>query len=238
MSLWNGFEEKKFYFEGRRGRVILPRRSCGVLAIKTEYWGAFPQTEIRLLEEGFTLAFLKNDDRWGRDEDIHRKARFVKYLQKRYGLRGKCVPIGMSCGGLIAVNFASRHPELVGCLYLDAPVMNFMSCPLGSGVGDPLAETNDEILNALSMSISQLICYRDMPMDRIPALLKHRIPVALVAGDSDTVVPFTENGILLKEAYEKTDIPFFFAIKPGCGHHPHGLEDPTPAVEFIKEQMK
>ena len=234
-----GYPSKPFIYEGREAIIVYPVEGTenGYLAVKTEYWGAFPHTEECLLREGFVVADLSNEDRWGRDEEIHRKARYVRYLQKRFALHEKCVPVGMSCGGLIGVNFTARHPELVGCLYVDAPVMNFVSCPMGCGVGDPLDPTNDEILNALKMDISRLICYRDMPMDRIPALIEHRIPLALVAGDSDPIVPFTENGILLKEAYEKTELPFFFRLKPGCAHHPHGLEDPAPLVEFILQQF-
>ena len=42
-----------------------------------------------------------------------------------------------------------------------------------------------------------------------------------------------ENGLLLQEAYEAAGLPLAVFIKPGCDHHPHGLADPTPVVEFI-----
>ena len=70
-----------------------------------------------------------------------------------------------------------------------------MSCPCGFGIGNPLSQDNSEILNALGMkSISELLAYRDMPLDKLGALVDHRIPVVLVAGDSDQVVPYCENG--------------------------------------------
>lgn len=237
---WNGFECREFLFEGHKARVILPHikseKPC--LFIKTEYADAFPATEIMLLERGFYGAFIENDNRWGTNPDLERKARFVQALTAEYGLAPKCVPVGMSCGGLIAVKFAARFPELVSCLYLDAPVMNYMSCPCGFGVGNSLADNNREILDALGMSsISELICYREMPMDMLPQLVQSRIPAVLIAGDSDTVVPYTENGILLERAYRLNQIPLFHAIKPGCDHHPHGLEDPTPVVEFIMNHI-
>ena len=46
----------------------------------------------------------------------------------------------MSCGGLCAINFAAKYPDLVSVLYLDAPVVNLLSCPMGFGVGEPLGE--------------------------------------------------------------------------------------------------
>jgi len=50
------------------------------------------------------------------------------------------------------------------------------------------------------------------------------------------VVPYCENGVFLQRAYEKAGLNLEVYIKPGCDHHPHGLEDPTPVVEFILRQ--
>jgi len=83
------------------------------------------------------------------------------------------------------------------------------------------------------MTLADLISYREHPLDYIPKLVQHRIPVVLVSGDSDTVVNFEENGLFLKEAYEKEGIPLEVYIKEGADHHPHGLSDNSPIVEFI-----
>ena len=47
------------------------------------------------------------------------------------------------------------------------------------------------------MTLSELICYRNHPIDVADRLIKAKIPVFLVCGDSDTVVPYCENGELL-----------------------------------------
>lgn len=238
---WHDFICEKFVFEEHEAIVVLPREEDNIrrLAVKTEYWHAFHEAaEIELANRGFTLCYIKNDNRWGTDEDLDRKARFVRHVQNKYELSDTCVPIGMSCGGLIAVKFAARYPELVSCLYLDAPVVNYMSCPCGFGIRT--AEGSfDEILKALGMdSISQLLSYRDMPLDRIPDLVAHRIPIIMVAGDSDNVVPYVENGILIEQAYKNAGLPIEVYMKPGCGHHPHGLENNKPVVEFIMKYSK
>ncbi len=239
--LWNGFECVEFEFEGHEARVVIPVKQVvrPFLAIKTEYWNAFPETEIRLLEEGFYLCYIKNDNRWGTDTDLDRKARFVEYVTEKYSLDNKCIPVGMSCGGLIAVKFAARYPQLVSCIYIDAPVINYMSCPCGFGIGERSDDENfSEILGALGMNgISELICYRDMPQDKIPQLIENKIPVVMVSGDSDTIVPYTENGILLEKAYKENGIDFELFMKPGCNHHPHGLENPQAIVDFIKNHL-
>lgn len=244
-ELWNGFAIKNLEFEGKEAFVVFPEEGTanGKLALKTEYWGAFPEAvELPLLRKGFHLCFIRNDNRWASEDQLERKARFVKYVAKEYGLSEKTVPVGMSCGGLIAVKFAAKYPEFVSCLYIDAPVINYMSCPCGFGSGDALVgEGYDgirEVLDALHMdSVSELLSYREMPLDKIPTLLENKIPVVMVAGGSDPVVPYHENGINVQKAYENSDVPFVFYMKPECAHHPHGLEDPTPVVEFVLKHI-
>lgn len=239
-GLWNGFAYEKFIFEEHEAIVAFPEKGTenGQLAVKTEYWDAFPHAaEVELLRQGFHLCYIRNDNRWGMNDDLDRKARFVRWVQEKFGLGTKCVPVGMSCGGLIAIKFAARYPELMACLYLDAPVLNYMSCPCGFGVGIPLP--NDpigEILGALQLdSISELLMYREMPMDQLPRLIETQIPVVMVAGDSDRYVPYCENGIALERAYRAAGVPLEVYMKPGCDHHPHGLEDPTPVIQFIQK---
>lgn len=233
---WNGFACEEFEFEGYPAEVIIPDKKIPspVLLVKTEYFGAFPETEISLLEKGYYLGFIKNKNRWGTDDDIDRKARFIKFVTGKYGLKEKCVPVGMSCGGLIAVKLAAKYPELIACLYLDAPVVNYMSCPCGFGAGNPLNADFSEIMNALSIgSIGELLAYRDMPLDKIHLLIENRIPVVMAAGDSDDTVPYDENGIFIEKAYRDSGIDFTLFLKPGCNHHPHGLDDPKPLTDFI-----
>lgn len=238
-EIWFGFSCEEFEFEGKAATVVFPKVGTGNgrLALKTEYRDAFPEAaEIPLLERGFHICFLQNDNRWGVNADLDRKARFVRFVQERYHLNDRVVPLGMSCGGLIAIKFAAKYPQLVSCLYLDAPVLNYLSCPCGFGKAEALGNGAGipEILNALGMeSISELLGYREMPLDMVPKLVEKKIPVVLVVGGEDKSVPYCENGQLLAEAYRKAGVELEVYIKPNCDHHPHGLEDPTPVVEFI-----
>lgn len=234
---WNGYVCRRLVFEGHEAIIVNPEeeKSNGFLAVKTEYWDAFPEAvELPLLEKGFHLCFINNENRWGINEDLDRKARFIRWVQAEYNLEQGCVFVGMSCGGLISIKLAARYPELAGCLYLDAPVVNYMSCPCGFGIGNPLGDDNEEILNALGLSnISELLAYRDMPLDRIEDLVRYRIPIVMVAGDSDHTVPYVENGILVQRAYKDAGLDIEVYIEPGKDHHPHGLKNPAPVVDFI-----
>lgn len=118
---------------------------------------------------------IKNDNRFGLDEDLDRKARFIRYVQYEYGLKNKSILVGLSCGGMIAIKLAARYPKLIKCLYLDAPVVNYMSWPCGFGIGKVSSGNHTEILNALGLqSISQLIACRDMPLDRLQLLVENK----------------------------------------------------------------
>jgi len=234
---WMGYHCQKLQFENHEAIIVYPEEGTanGCLAVKTEYWGAFPKAiEIPLLEKGFHLCYIKNDNRFGIDADLDRKARFIRYVQAEYGLKNKCVAVGMSCGGMIAIKMAARYPELIECLYLDAPVVNYMSWPCGFGIGKTGIGDFSEILNALGLkSISELIACRDMPLDRLPMLVEHKIPVVMVSGDSDQTVPYCENGVFLEKAYKEAGVEIEVYIKPGGDHHPHGLTDPQVVLDFI-----
>lgn len=237
-STWNGYRRIDFLFEGRECILVFPKcaNENRNWLFKTEYFDAFPTFEVEMLACGWHLAYIKNVTRWCIDEDIDLKERFAQFLCAEYSLYPKCVPVGMSCGGMIAVKFAAKYPHRVSALYLDAPVMNLLSCPAGIGVAEQLFL--DEFTNATGMTLSELISYRENPIDKMPAVLKNDIPVVLVYGDSDTVVPYCENGMLLEKYYKENGGILLAIGKRGCGHHPHGLDDNTPIIEFVKMHSK
>ena len=207
----DGYRVDRFEFEGHLARVVHPKEgtTLGRLGFKTEYWNAFPYgMQVPLLEKGFHLCFVEKSNRWGTEDMLALQERFMTYVTETYGLS----------------------------LYLDNPVLNYLSCPCGFGKAQVLDDGDaiPEILNALGYeSISQLICCRDMPMDHLPKLIEHKIPAVLVAGLKDDIAPYEENGILLQQAYEKAGLDLLLCLKPEDGHHPHGLDDPKAAVEFI-----
>ena len=235
VSNWNGFERLDFEFMGREALLIKPSKpDVGKhYMIKTEYFGAFPEAEIAMLHRGWHLAYIKNLNRWGVIEDQDTRAEFCKFLTEEFGLASKCIPVGMSCGGLHAVCFAARHPELISALYLDAPVMNMLSCPMGFGDAVFNQGMLDEVCAAYGVTPTDMLSFRMHPIDRMGVLMEHRIPVIMVAGDADDVVPYHENGALLEAAYRRHGLEIEVYIKPGCGHHPHGLADPSPIVNFM-----
>ena len=238
-ELWNGFRTEEFLFEEKPARVIFPEEgtSVGRLAFKTLYRDAFPQAvELDLVKRGFHVAFITNDHRWGAEKDLDRQARFARFVTEKYELQKRVVPIGMSAGGLLAILLAAKYPEMISCLYLDAPVLDYLSCP--GCYGDAKRENPQEVLEEVyraipPKNISQLIGYRGAPLDKLPVLVRHKIPVVMVVGMADLLVPYHENGQYLQQAYEAAGVDIQCHFKPECGHHPHGLENNEQVIQFI-----
>lgn len=234
-SIWNGFRLIDFSFEGMEAILVFPNKANEHKnwLLKTEYFGAFPDFEVEMLRRGWHLAYVKNVTRWCLDEDLDRKRRFCEYLSNEYGLYEKCVPVGMSCGGLVASKFAAKYPEYVSALYLDAPVLNLLSCPAGLGKADN--NMFPEFVEATGITLTQLLSYREHPIDQMHLLLEHHIPVMMVYGDSDLSVPYDENGAILEQYYRENGGMIIVIGKENCGHHPHGLTDNTPIMDFVNK---
>lgn len=237
-SEWQGYRRLDFTFEGRAAIVICPHTPTEdkKWLFKTEYFGKFPDFELEMLARGYHVVHVKNITRWCLPEDTDVKAKFAEFLISELGLKPTCVPVGMSCGGMQAVYFAAKYPQYVSALYIDAPVLNLLSCPCGVGLATQ--KLYEEFTNATGMTPSMLINYRNHPIDHVGELLDNNMPIFLVCGDSDTVVPYEENGKELLRMYRERGGIIEVVVKPGCEHHPHGLEDNTPIINFVQKYYK
>ena len=236
----DGFKRIDFVFQGREAIIIFPntKEYKKDWMLKTEYFNAFSdRIEKEMLEKGYVLAYVKNLNRWGVDEDQRVKRDFVDFMHEKYGLRRKCICIGMSCGGYHAVSFASRYPTYVSVLYLDAPLLSF------DGWHDSFPEESrqgwrmEQMLAYGFTDKSELFVYNDCPIKRLKTLTDNKIPVALVYGGSDLCVDPKKNAEPLIAYYKLQSAPIKVWCKPDCDHHPHGLEDSGEVIEFIEKYL-
>ena len=236
-SSWNGFRRLDFEFEGYPALIILPRtpHPARRLAMKMEYFGAFPATEIAMLEAGYHLCYLKNRSRWGTDDDCERKKKLIDLLADEFGTARRIVTVGMSCGGFHSVSFASRYPEYVSFLYLDAPLLSFFSTAPHRHAHETMEVRWPEVQKAWGFATyAEAYSYNDQPIHRLATLTENALPVGLVYGTSDEVVPAVENAEILLEYYHSKGTPIRAWRRPSYGHHPHGLEDPRELIEYIE----
>ncbi len=235
-----GFENftcKELIFAERRAVIICPNCTPnGKMILKTEYVDAFPTFDIAMLERGYHIIHVFQRTRWAPDEEIQILADFVRFCAKELGTSPRCILEGMSCGGLQAARFAELYPELVAVLYLDAPVMNILSMVgLGECKGDFIESFWREIVATYGVSRSTIVNFRKSPIDNMEPLIANNIPVLILYGNADNVVIYEENGKVLEEYYKAHNGKIKVIAKSMCGHHPHGLDDPTPIIDFIEE---
>lgn len=241
---YHGHPVETVVINGREAGIVRPKEGTanGKWLLKTEYFTAFPQAELMLLEKGYHIAHSYTKTRWFVEEDNKAKADLAEYMHNELGLSRRCAIVGMSCGGMQGIYFGAEYPEYVSCMYLDAPVVNLLSIPCGFGktkdcpYNEPMLR---ELLSGKGMTFEDLLVYREHPYDYIPKLVSHKIPLILVSGDADQTVCYEENGIYLQKAYEEAGLPLEVHIKPGGDHHPHGIPDNNAAiVDFILKYDK
>jgi pimeloyl-ACP methyl ester carboxylesterase len=85
---------------------------------------------------------------------------------------------------------------------------------------------------------AEAIAYKLNPIDHLQPLADAKVPILIVYGDSDQVVPHRENSEVVFDRSKALGGPAERVVKPGGGLHPHGLEDPAPIVEFFERVRK
>jgi alpha-beta hydrolase superfamily lysophospholipase len=88
-------------------------------------------------------------------------------------------------------------------------------------------------LKLYGLTEEEALKFTGNPVDALEPLADQKVPILSICGDSDDAVPYQENTSILAERYKKMDGPIEVILKPGIGHHPHSLKDPTRIVDFI-----
>ncbi len=201
---------------------------------RTMFWGAFPEADVALLGRGYHVAFMDVGNTFGCPDAMKHFDAFYALLTSRYGFSTRPALEGLSRGGLYAYRWAYVNTDKVGCIYGDAPVCDMKSWPGGKGKGKGGPEDWQAAIHAYHFADEQeMMAFTGNPIDILAPIAAAHIPIIHVVGDSDTTVPQSENTDIVRDRYLKLGGEFVLIVKQGCGHHPHGLTDPTPVVNFI-----
>jgi pimeloyl-ACP methyl ester carboxylesterase len=233
-STWNGFDRYDFKFDGRDALVVVPEKAADgrPWVWRARFFADPPEVDIELLKNGFHVAYIDLPGFFGSPTAVAIWDRFYKYLTETYNFSGKVALEGTSRGGLFVFNWAARNPGKVSCIYADAPVCDIKSWPAGKlkGEGNPKEWAN--LLKAYNMTEEEALKARCNPIDHLEPLAKEKIPLLHVVGDADIYVPVSENTAIVEQKYIKLGGQIEVIHKPGVGHE-HGLDDPSPIVDFI-----
>jgi hypothetical protein len=210
------------------------------------FWGMkgaaverFTLADLELLEQGFHVVVAPGDVS-GHPSGNKKIDAAYDLLTQTHGFSKTLSMASMSRETLALFRWASANPEKVESIYVDNGVCNLKSWPggklvPGSGSNGSGSKKSWALLKETYgfSSDEEALAAKVSPIDLLEPLAKAGVPVLMGCGTRDGTVPYEENGAIMKERYEELggSIAIIFEDKD---HHPHGLANPAPVVEFVK----
>jgi len=235
-SRWFGFERYDFEVDGKPALIVAPKVEAPgrPWVWHGEFFGHKPEPDLALLGRGFHVVYMSVPDLLGSPKAVAHWNQFYRELTGTYGFSEKAALVGLSRGGLYVYNWAMANPGRVACIYGDAPVCDFRSWPGGFGKGKRSDHDWELVLKEYNFhSDAEARAYGKNPVGNLAPLAAAKVPLLHVYGDADEVVPWEENTGTVAERYRKLGGQITLISKSGGKHHPHGLDDSTPIVDFI-----
>lgn len=234
---WNGFERCNFRIAGCDAWIVKPKTPAP--GNKWMWCMEFPDAftprcgALQLLEKGWYIAHIVVGNTYGCPAALRQFEAFYRFAVS-CGLSAKVALQGLSRGGLYAYRFAETAPERISVIYGDHPVCDIKSWPGGKGKGCGSPKDWERLISLYGFrDEAEAMAWHGNPAEILPVLAKAGVKIIHVVGDSDGVVPYEENSLLVEKRYPALGGEFRIILKPGVDHHPHGLDDPTPVVDFI-----
>ncbi|MES2996728.1 MAG: alpha/beta hydrolase [Verrucomicrobiota bacterium] len=248
IDTWQGHRRHVFTVAGKQAWVVEPKNPLpGELwTWVTEFPDAFtPRTGVpKLLEQGIYHAHISDYNRLGNPDQLKVMDEFYKLMQEK-GFAKKPVLIGLSRGCFMAYRWASENPTKVAGIYADAGVCDLKSWPggFGKGRGSKIDWESAKELYGWKNDEEGKAWAGNATDDKLLATLaKANVPLLHVVADGDQVVPPAENTAIVEAKYKKLGGKITVLHHQGDpkfnGHHPHGLDNPQPAVDFVVQSLK
>lgn len=242
-SKWHGFDRIDFQLNGKNVTVVKPEKEISgrPWVWHGEFFGHKPAPDVALLKKGFHIVYLRVPDLLGSPLAVKHWDELYGELTSKYRFAPKAALVGLSRGGLYCYNWAIANPKCVACIYGDAPVCDFKSWPGGAKFVTGFKGKGSErdwnlVLKTYGFKdTNEALDYKRNPVDCLDGLARAKVPLLHVFGDADKVVPWEENTGLIAKRYQDLGGKIQLIRKKGIGHHPHGLDDSGPIVEFLFE---
>jgi dipeptidyl aminopeptidase/acylaminoacyl peptidase len=166
----------------------------------------------KFVEAGIAVAGVDAGEAYGSPDGQKLMTALYEHLVKERKFATRPCLLGRSRGGLWASSWAIAHPDKVAGIAGIYPVFDLRTYP-GLEKAAPAYKLKSEELEA------QLDKHN--PIARIDVLAKAKIPVFIIHGDVDTVVPLEENSATLVERYKANDAAenVELVVVEGQGHN-------------------
>lgn len=166
----------------------------------------------QFLDAGVAVAGIDVGEAYGSPQARKLFEEFYAELTGKRGLAKRPCLLGRSRGGLWVSSWAADHPERFAGLAGIYPVFDWRTYP-GVANAAPAYGLTPEALEQQAAELN--------PISRIERLAKAQLPVFIIHGDQDTVVPLKENSAAFAEAYKQAgaESALQLVIATGQGHN-------------------
>ena len=166
----------------------------------------------QFLDAGVAVAGIDVGEAYGSPQARKLFEEFYTELTGKRGLAQRPCLLGRSRGGLWVSSWAADHPERFAGLAGIYPVFDWRTYP-GVENAAPAYGLTPEALEQQAADLN--------PISRIDRLAKAKLPIFIIHGDQDTVVPLKENSAAFAEAYKQAgaEAALKLVIATGQGHN-------------------
>jgi pimeloyl-ACP methyl ester carboxylesterase len=212
---------ESFTVEGRTAFIFWPqpeqRRQPQPWVMYAPTLPAYPDTHERwlhqqFLDAGIAVAGIDMGEAYGSPAGTAGLTALYRHLTDQRGFAVKPCLLGRSRGGLWVSSWAIAHPDKVAGILGIYPVFDLRSYPGLERAAPAYGLTPEQLAAELA---------RHNPIENAAVLAKHKIPIAIIHGDMDTVVPLTENSQRLADVYrdEGAQESMHLEVVAGQGHN-------------------
>jgi len=165
----------------------------------------------KLIEQGISFAGCDQGEVRGSPASISRFSDFYNEMVSK-GYSQKPVLLGQSRGGLMMLSWAVKNPNKLAAYAGIYPVQNLRSWPMKRSLVATLRDFEVD-----EKTFGQMIDQHN-PINHLDPLAEVNIPIFIVHGDSDKVVPLEENSGLVRDHYKKLGGEIELEVVTGAGH--------------------
>ena len=166
----------------------------------------------QFLAAGVAVAGIDVGESYGSPQGRELFTALYQELTKKRGFASKPCLLGRSRGGLWVTSWACDHPDQVAGIAGIYPVFDLRTYPGIAKAAPAYGLKADELEAKLS---------ENNPIERVGVLAKAKVPVFIIHGDEDKVVPLKENSAELAARYEAAGAKdaVTLVVAKGQGHN-------------------
>lgn len=186
----------------------------------------------QFINAGIAVAGIDVGEAYGSPQGQQGMSALYRELTEKRGFAKRPCLLGRSRGGLWVSSWAIRHPEKVAGIAGIYPVFDLTTYPKVARAAPAYGLTTDELQGQLATH---------NPISSIEVLAKSKIPMFIIHGDQDTVVPLRQNSQAVQAAYQALgmeDLLTLVVVK-GQGHNFwEGFFRCQELVEFVVQRAQ